>query len=149
MQFTAFWCIERDRRGWRSSVAIAEKIITFLMDKKSITKHEVKVRSRIRSAATPSSLAHRSWKLIHSLQTYKGTQWNKLKLFRKTSKKIVSMWATAPIKHFCYLLGILECPNIWKSSAYCLTSFIIFDYLSPKRWWNSILKMFVGKVCSM
>ena len=40
----AFWCIERDRRGWRSSVAIAEKIITFLMDKKSIRKREMKVR---------------------------------------------------------------------------------------------------------
>ena len=48
----------------------AEKIITFLMDKKSITKCEVKVRSRIRREAIPSSLAHRSRKLIHSLQTY-------------------------------------------------------------------------------
>ena len=56
MQFAAFWCIERDRRGWRPPVAIAEKIITFQMDKKSITKGEMKVRSRIRRAATPSRL---------------------------------------------------------------------------------------------
>ena len=42
------------------SVAIAEKIITFLMDKKSIAKHEVKVRSRIQRAPTPSSLVLRS-----------------------------------------------------------------------------------------
>ena len=38
----------------RPSVAIAEKIITFLMDKKSITKCEMKLRSRIRRAVFPS-----------------------------------------------------------------------------------------------
>ena len=97
MQFAAFWCIERDRRGWRSSVAIAEKIITFLMDKKSITKGEMKVRSRIRRAAIPSSLAHRSWKLIHSLQTYKGTQWSKK---QKLLKKVVSM-GYCPLNRSC------------------------------------------------
>ena len=48
------------QRRMSSKTPIAEKIITFLMDKKSITKHEVKVRSRIRRAAIPSSLAHRS-----------------------------------------------------------------------------------------
>ena len=37
-----------------------EKIITFLMDKKSITQCEMKVRSRIRRAATPSRLVLRS-----------------------------------------------------------------------------------------
>ena len=44
----------------RSSVAIAEKIITFQMNKKSITKCEMKVRSRIRRAAIPSRLVLRS-----------------------------------------------------------------------------------------
>ena len=34
---------------------------------------------RIRRVAIPSSLTHSSWKLIHSLQTYKGTQWSNKK----------------------------------------------------------------------
>ena len=37
-----------------------ENIITFQMDKKSITKREMKVRSRIRRAVIPSRLAHKS-----------------------------------------------------------------------------------------
>ena len=41
-------------------VAIAEKIITFQMDKKSITKCVMKVRSGIRRAPIPSRLVLRS-----------------------------------------------------------------------------------------
>ena len=54
------------------------------MDKKSINKAWNEGEKRIRRVAIPSSLAHSSWKLIHSLQTYKGTQWSKKKNIGKT-----------------------------------------------------------------
>ena len=43
--------MECDHGGDGNRVTIAEKIIIFRMDKKSITKREMKVRSRIRKGS--------------------------------------------------------------------------------------------------
>ena len=73
-----------DLGGWRSSAEIEKNILTFQMDKKSITKREMEVRSRTEvkylqvdlytgPEVSPSRLVHRSWKFIHSLQIEANT----------------------------------------------------------------------------